>query len=237
MANPQHTVVLEGLESDGRSDYTIDATGDIEMVDGKLNGVDVSRDSDAPASGSTHRGTVWAGADGYRVYGAVKSIDIENPDHVQLRVDEMAGGHDGSTAECQATVRMDSVDFVSGQGAGEGALELTIEADLQGEQSIRTPGEIRLPTGSSRNIGESIESIEVPRGGSEPKTLMTKVREHDEGVGRDWFTGSDDYGEESMEVVLECDEPKTKSVEVPISSDRGNPGKVRVNYRIGDLSR
>ena len=66
---------------------------------------------------------------------------------------------------------------------------------------------------------------------------MTRVTEHDEGVGRDWFTGSDDYGEQPTEIVLECDEPKTKSVEVPISSDRGNPGKVRVNYRIGDLSR
>ena len=164
MANPQHTVVLEGLESDGRSDYTIEATGRIEMVDGKLNGVDVSRDSDAPVSGSTQRGTVWAGADGYRVYGAIKSIDIENPSHVQVHVNEMADGPDGSGGECQATVRMDSVDFVSGQGAGEGALELTIEADLQGEQSVRTPGTIRLPTGSSRQIGESIESIEVPKG-------------------------------------------------------------------------
>ena len=237
MANPQHTVVLEGLESDGRSDYTIEATGQIDMADDTIDGVDVSRDSDAPVSGSTQRGTVWAGADGYRVYGAIKSIDIENPSHVQLHVNEMAGGGNGTTEECQATVRMESVDFVSGQGAGEGALELTIEADLQGEQSVRTPGTIRLPTGSSRQIGESIESIEVPEGGSEPKTLMTRVTEHDEGVGRDWFTGNDDYGEQSTEIVLECDEPKTTSVEVPISSDRDNPGKVRVNYRYGDLSR
>jgi len=235
MANPQHTIVLEGLESDGRSGYTIDATGDIEMVDGQLNGVDVSRDSDAPVSGSTQRGTVWQGADGYRVYGAIKSIDIENPDHVQLSVDEMAGGPDPEG--CQATVRMDSVDFVDGQGVGEGALELTIRADLQGEQSAETPGTIRLPTGGSKNLGTSIESIEVPRGGSEPKTLMTKVTEHDEGVGRDWFTGSDDFGQQPTDIVLECDEPKTISVDVPISSDRDNPGKVRVNYRIGDLSR
>lgn len=233
MANPQHTVVLEGLSSDGHSDYTIDATGQIDMVDGLLDGVNVSRDSDAPARGSTQEGTVWAGADGYRVYGAIKSIDIENPSHVQLRVNRMAGDRDGEVEECQVTVRMESVDFISGQGPGEGALELTIESDIHGEQSATE--KVRLPTGSSRNIAQSIESFEVPRGRSLTKQLTTKVTERE--VPSDWFTGNDDYGESTTDIVLQCGEPKTVSQEVKISSDRGNPGKVRINYTIGDLSR
>jgi hypothetical protein len=233
MADPQHTVVLEGLESDGRSDYTIRATGEIEMVDDTLEGVDVSRDSDAPVSGSTQRGTVWAGADGYRVYGAIKSIEIENPSHVQLRVNEMAGGPGGSAEECQVTVRMESVDFISGQGPGEGALELTIESDIHGEQSATES--VRLPTGSSKNIAQSIESFQVPRGRSLTKQLTTKVTERE--VPADWFTGNDDYGESTTEIVMQCGEPTTVSQEVKISSDQGNPGKIRVNYTIDDLSR
>lgn len=233
MANPQHTVVLEGLEPDGRSGYTIEATGEIDMVDGVLDGVNVSRDADAPARGSTKEGTVWAGADGYRVHGAIKSIDIENPSHVQLRVNKMADGRDGDVEECQVTVRMESVDFISGQGAGEGALELTIESDIHGEQSATE--KVRLPTGSSQNIAQSIESFEVPMGRSLTKQLTTKVTERE--VPSDWFTGNDDYGESTTDIVLQCGEPKTVSQEVKISSDRGNPGKVRVNYTIGDLSR
>jgi hypothetical protein len=234
MADPHHTVVLEGLESDGRSDYTIDATGRIDMVDGMLDGVNVSRDNDAPVRGSTVEGTVWAGADGYRVYGGINSIDIEDPSHVQLRVNEMSRPPVGEE-ECQVTVRMESVDFISGQGLGEGALELTIEADLHGEQSITKS--TKLPTGSSRDLGASMESFEVPRGRSLTKQLTTKVTESDEGVRADFATGRDDYGESKTDIVLQCGEPKSVSEVVTINSDRGNPGKVRVNYTIGDLSR
>lgn len=233
MASPQHTVVLEGLEPDGRSDYTIDATGQIDMVDGMLDGVNVSRDSDAPVTGSTTEGTVWAGADGYRVHGAIKSIDIENPSHVQLRVNKMSAPVPPVGEECQVTIRMESVDFISGQGAGEGALELTIESDVHGEQSATES--VRLPTGSSQNIAQSIESFQVPVGRSLTKQLTTKVTERE--VPSDWFTGNDDYGESTTDIVLQCGEPKTVSQEVTISSDQGNPGKVRVNYTIGDLSR
>ncbi|PSQ02787.1 hypothetical protein BRC94_00605 [Halobacteriales archaeon QS_5_70_17] len=201
------------------------------MVDGMLGGVNVSRDSDAPAQGSTQEGTVWAGADGYRVYGGIKSIDIEDPDHVQLHVEKISDPGPGE--DCQVTVRLESVDFISGQGAGEGALELTIESDIHGEQSVTRS--TRLPTGSSQNIAESIESFEVPQGRSLTKQLTTKVTERE--VGSDWFTGNDDYGESTTDIVMQCGAPKTVSEEVTISSDRGNEGKVRVNYTIGDLSR
>ncbi|MCY4730623.1 hypothetical protein KY092_08635 [Natronomonas gomsonensis] len=233
MADPQHYVVLEGLESNGRSDYTIQATGEIEMVDGMLGGVNVSRDADAPAQGSTQEGTVWAGADGYRVWGGIKSVDVANPDHVQLHVGEISGSRDPDAEECQVTVRAESVDFVSGQGPGEGALELTIESDIHGEQS--ETNSVRLPTGSSKNLGASIESFQVPQGRSLTKQLTTKVTERE--VASDWFVGNDDYGDATTDIVLQCGEPKTVSQEVTISSDRGNEGKVRVNYTIGDLSR
>ena len=231
MANPQHYVVLEGLESNGRSGYTIQATGEIEMVDGMMGGVNVSRDSDAPAQGSTHSGTVWAGADGYRIRGGIDSIDVDNPDHVQLHVGKIS---DPTTAEeCQVVVRAESVDFVSGQGPGEGALELTIESDIRGEQS--ETNSVRLPTGGSKNLGASVESFQVPQGRSLTKQLTTKVTERE--VGSDWFTGNDDYGDATADITLQCGEPKTVSQEVTIGSDRGNEGKVRVNYTIGDLSR
>ncbi|QAU14415.1 hypothetical protein EKH57_14365 [Halorubrum sp. BOL3-1] len=204
------------------------------MVDGMLDGVNVSRDNDAPVRGSTKEGAVWAGADGYRVYGAIKSIDIEDPSHVQLRVNKMESEPVPPEGEgCQVTVRMESVDFISGQGAGEGALELTIESDIHGEQSAAES--VRLPTGSSQNIAQSIESFEVASGRSLTKQLTAKVTERE--VPSDWFTGNDDYGESTTDIVLQCGEPKTVSQTVKISSDQGNPGKVRVNYTIGDLSR
>jgi hypothetical protein len=205
------------------------------MVDGTIDGVDVSRDNDAPVNGSTVEGTVWAGADGYRVHGAIKSIDIENPSHVQLHVSETADSPPQNERTCQVTVRMDSVEFVSGQGPGEGALELGIKGDIEGEGSARRY--VELPTGSARNLEETIESFEIAEGQSETGTLMTKVTEYDKGVAGDALTGNDDFGQEPTEIVLECGEPTTESVEVPIRSDRGNPGKVQVNYRIGDLTR
>jgi len=82
MPPPRHYVVFEALNANDHSDYTLEATGEIDMHQGMVGGVEVSRDSDAPARGSTQSGTVYAGADGYLVYGAIKSIDVENPEHV-----------------------------------------------------------------------------------------------------------------------------------------------------------
>ena len=231
MADPTHYVVLDGLESDGNSEYTIQATGQIEMADDRLGGVSVTRDSDAGVSGSTVNGTVWAKADGYRIYGGIKKIEIENPEHVQLHTGRITGGSP-DTEECGVTVRAESVDFVSGQGPGEGALELAIEHDIHGAQS--ETNQLRLPTGASRNLGVSIDNFRVPRGGAITKQLTTKVRERE--VGSDWFVGNDDYGDATTEIVLECGEPKTVNQTVTIGSDRGHQGEVQVNYTIGDLS-
>lgn len=230
MAEPDHYVVIEALDSNGSSDYAIQATGEIEMVDGRLGGVDVSRDSDAPATGSDQRGTVWAGADGYRVYGGIKHIDIENPDHVQLHTGKISGGQRGE--ECEVTIRAREVEFVSGQGAGEGALELTINHDVHGAQSERET--LRLPTNSRKRLGTAIDNIKVPQGGSVEKRLTTMITERE--VPADWFVGNDDYGQASMPVTLECGETKEVSQTVNIGSDRGNTGKVKVHYTVGDLS-
>jgi len=226
-----HYVVLEGLVDGKSSDYTIEATGDIDMVDGKLGGVSVSRDSDAPVSGSSVNGTVWRGADGYRIRGGIKNLSVDSPDNVQVYAGQIE--HPQPTEGCEFEVRAKSIEFLEGQGPGEGALEVEITHDINGEQSVKSP-QTRLPTGSSVNLGEVISGIHVPAGQSEQITLTTYVTEHE--VPRDWFTGQDDAGQNSKDITLVCGETQEVSIPVSIGSDRDNPGKVRVNYAIGDQS-
>jgi hypothetical protein len=230
MPPPRHYVVFEGLNANDHSDYTLEATGEIDMHQGMVGGVEVSRDSDAPARGSTQSGTVYAGADGYLVYGAIKSIDVENPEHVQMHMGRISDP-DPDADECEVTVRAESVEFVSGQGPGEGAFELTIQHDMHGGQT--ETDRLRLPTGSEQDLSTSIESFSVTEGRSLEKLLTTKVTERE--VPSDWFTGNDDYGDSTMDLTLTCGQPIGVSNEVTIGSDRGNEGKVRVWYTIDKL--
>jgi hypothetical protein len=226
-----HYVVLEGLEDGKSSDYTIQATGNIEMVEGTLGGVSVVKDEDLDINGSSVSTTVWSKADGYRIYGGLRSIEIDRPDNVQVYAGEVSDRQ--STEGCEFEVRAKNVEFVEGQGAGEGALEVEIAHDINGEQSVKSP-QTRLPTGSSVNLGDVISGIHVPAGQSEEITLTTYVTEHE--VPRDWWTGQDDSGQNSKTITLVCGETQEVSMPVSIDSDRGNPGKVRVNYVIGDQS-
>lgn len=226
-----HYVVLEGLADGKSSDYTIEATGDISMHDGNLGGVSVSRDSDAPVSGSSINGTVWRGADGFRIRGGIKRLSIDRPDNVQVHVGKISD--QPSTEGCEFEVQAKSVEFLEGQGAGEGALEVSITHDINGEMSTKTT-RTRLPTGSSVNLQDSISGIHVPAGGSEEITLTVFVTEHE--VGSDWAAGQDDSGQNHKDITLVCGETQNVSIPVSIDSDRGNPGKVRVNYAIGDQS-
>lgn len=228
MADPEHYVVMDGLESGQKSDYTIQATGRIEMADNTLGGVPVSRDPDAQVSGSSVNGTVWAQADGYRVYGAIKDITIQNPEHVQLYTGKLSGEPQGD--ECEVTVRAEGVDFLDNQGLGEGAFELSIEHDIHGAQSETT--NITVPVDQSAKLGVSIDNFKVQRSGSETKMLTTKVTERDS-----FLLGRNDYDKATKEIVLNCDEPKTVSQTVSFSgSNAEGTGKVRVNYTVGDLS-
>lgn len=230
MPESKHYVVMEGV-TDGHSDYTIQATGQIEKVEGRLGGVDVSKGNDV-VSGSTVNGTVWEAADGYRIYGGIKSIDVENPDHVQIHTGEISGPPSGGTDNCEMVVRAEEIEFVSGQGIGEGALELQLEHDIRGGQSERSP-RFKLRTGSIKTLNTSIDNFEVPRGAPQTKLLTTAVTEYE--VQEDAFTGNQDAGSSSKEITLECGNPKTVSQNVTIGSDRGNPGEVKVHYTIDQL--
>lgn len=53
MVDPQHSVVFEGVTPKERSDYTLLASGEFDIVDGMLGGVNLSRDADAAALGRT----------------------------------------------------------------------------------------------------------------------------------------------------------------------------------------
>ncbi len=78
-----HTVVIEG--TGGGTDYTIEAAGRIEQVDGRVAGFDVS-DGDE-VSGGTARGRVGGGTDGFRVFGEILSIELAEPDGARVHVD------------------------------------------------------------------------------------------------------------------------------------------------------
>jgi hypothetical protein len=231
MPEPKHYVVMEGV-TNNKSDYTIQATGPVDKAGGRLGGVPVSIGSGDDVSGSTVQGTVWEGADGYRVFGGIKDIDIENPDHVQVHMGTIAGEPtDPRDDMCEVTIRADKVEFLEGQGIGEGALELEMEHNIHGAQSEHTF--TKLPTGSTERLDVSIDNIKVPRSGSETKRLTTSITERE--VPADWWTGRPDDGSDSMNIELTCGQPRTVSQTVRIDSDRDNPGKVKVYYTVGDL--
>jgi hypothetical protein len=79
----------------------------------------------------------------------------------------------------------------------------------------------------------TLRSFYVQQGSEKTQNLTTAVTEKD--LPRDWFTGNDDYGEETMEITLRCGETKEVSQVVKVSSDKDNPAKVRVNYTIQDI--
>ncbi len=83
-----HTIVIDGGNLEGSTDYTIEVSGSLEQVDGSIAGFSVSGGDQV--SGGTATGTVGGGADGYRVFGSITGIELSNPDGAVVYVDGAA---------------------------------------------------------------------------------------------------------------------------------------------------
>lgn len=226
---PSHYVVIEGREGAGSSDYTIQTTTDrIDKVSGTFHGVDVTTDDADTVSGSQITGTVWAAADGYRIYGAIKQIDIAgNADNVIVHTGPLGAE---APEGCRKQITVDTVEVLSGQGAGEGQLELQIDHNT----GVRRVHDRvwKVPPGTEQVVQSNIATFRIQPGETISQNINVQVEEVE--VGSDWFTGQNDEGSSTMTVDLECGRSRTVSQKVSIGSDRGNPGELRVNYRIQD---
>jgi aerobic-type carbon monoxide dehydrogenase small subunit (CoxS/CutS family) len=82
---PEHTVVIDGRDVDGQTDYTLEVSGTITQIDSSVGGISVSGGDDV--SGSTVSGHVGGGADGFRVTGEITSLELTNASAAQVYVD------------------------------------------------------------------------------------------------------------------------------------------------------
>ncbi|MCS4503930.1 hypothetical protein NYO91_07555 [Arhodomonas aquaeolei] len=84
---PDHTVVIDGGAAAGRTGYRLVAGRFVQPVDGRVAGRRVSIDSNDTARGRRAEGSVSSGADGFRVYGDVRSVSLDNPAAARVYVD------------------------------------------------------------------------------------------------------------------------------------------------------
>lgn len=80
-----HTIVLDGGGGSGSTSYRIEVDGRIEQADGSVAGHDVSGGD--RVEGGIATGRVGGGADGFRVFGAIRSIEVDDPGAAVLYVD------------------------------------------------------------------------------------------------------------------------------------------------------
>ncbi len=86
-AGDDHTVVIDGSGLPGESWYIIRANAPVEQVTGTLAGHKVTRGPTDTILGTTARGRVGDGADGYQVAGEDFEIRATAPEKVRLYVD------------------------------------------------------------------------------------------------------------------------------------------------------
>jgi hypothetical protein len=87
---PYHTVVIDGTAGRrGRTGYTISGGGQLRQVDGRVGGLDVNIQPDDTVRGTRAEGTVSSGLDGYRVFGALPTVQLEHPARAAVIVDQV----------------------------------------------------------------------------------------------------------------------------------------------------
>jgi hypothetical protein len=82
-----HTILIDGARGSGSTGYTIRVSKGLQQLDGKVDGKEVTIQSNDNVSGNTANGRVGAGRDGFRFNGKIKSISLDNPDAAQVFVD------------------------------------------------------------------------------------------------------------------------------------------------------
>lgn len=81
-----HQIVITSENVSGDTGYAISGGGQLEQVDGRLMGYDVTIQGNDRVQGNRADGEVGGGADGFRVYGASPSITLDNPDNAVVFV-------------------------------------------------------------------------------------------------------------------------------------------------------
>lgn len=80
-----HTIVIRG--TGGGTDYRISGGGELEQVSGSLDGHQISKQAGDNVSGNRAQGRVVGGNDGFKIYGAMPEISLENPENAVIYVD------------------------------------------------------------------------------------------------------------------------------------------------------
>jgi hypothetical protein len=87
-----HSVVIDSSNDPGSTDYTINASGNIQQVSGTIAGHSVSIQDNDNVSGNSAEGAVSSGADGFYVMGSVPKIQLENSDAATVYIDGKKAG-------------------------------------------------------------------------------------------------------------------------------------------------
>lgn len=130
----RQTVVIDGSDTSGGTDYTLQGGGQIEAVSGQLEGHQVSIQSNDQVSGNSAQGHVGQGRDGYRVSGDLPRISLTSPVNADIYVNGRpyhAIIIDGSAASGGTDYTLhagDSLRQVSGQLNGH---SVSIQSDDQ----------------------------------------------------------------------------------------------------------
>ena len=83
----RHTILIDGTKGAGSTGYTIKVSKSLQQLDSKVDGKDVTIQSNDNVRGNTAYGHVGAGRDGFTVKGKIQSINLENPNAAQVLVD------------------------------------------------------------------------------------------------------------------------------------------------------
>lgn len=135
---------------------------------------------------------------------------------------------------CQKGISLQKVERLSGQGIGEGKLELTVKASLPSRGVSASTGRLILGSGGVQSPDMNIGTLWVPMDDSGYKqTLRTEITEHE--VGKDKFVGGPDFGDDNYTVAVKCG--TTQTVERKIKVKGRKTAQVRVTYVIGPLDR
>lgn len=118
---PYHTVVIDGRAGrPGQTGYTISGGGWLEQVDGALGGLGVTAQREDRVSGRRATGTVAAGLDGYRVFGALPEVRLDRPARAAVIVDQVRRGGGGSGGGGGGLVRDHvSIEFDTDRPGGD----------------------------------------------------------------------------------------------------------------------
>ncbi len=151
----------------------------------------------------------------------------------------VAGGFMGKPAMaregfCQKGISLQKIERLSGQGIGEGKLEVTVETSLPSRNVSASTAQLKLGKGGIQSPDLHIGTLWVPLdGGSYNQTLQTEVTEHE--VGADKFVGGTDRGYASSQITVKCGTTETLTEKVKIHGRK--TAKVEITYVIGPLER